>query len=160
MLGVNLNNLYDTLAATLGSYYVNDFNKYGRTWQVLMSAEPEYRAKPDDIGNIWVRSDKGEMIPVSSLATVQYSAGPDALDRFNNLPAVKLFGQGAMGVSSGQTIAAVEKLAKEVLPADFSYDWGGASYQEKRASGSSGLALGMGAVMVFLILSALYGRSR
>jgi hydrophobe/amphiphile efflux-1 (HAE1) family protein len=157
-MGVNLNNVYDTLAATLGSYYVNDFNKYGRTWQVLMSAEPSYRAKPDDIGQVWVRSDKGEMIPLSSLVTVNYSSGPDTLDRFNNLPAVKLFGQGAMGVSSGQAIAEVEKVANQVLPSDFSYDWGGASYQEKQVSSASSIALVLGAVMVFLILAALYGQ--
>ena len=157
-MGVDLNNVYGTLAATLGAYYVNDFNKYGRTWQVLMSAEPSYRAKPDDIGQVWVRSDKGEMIPLSALVTVNYSAGPDTLDRFNNLPAVKLFGQGAMGVSSGQAIAEVEAVANKVLPSDFSYDWGGASYQEKQVSNASTVALVLGAVMVFLILAALYGQ--
>jgi hydrophobe/amphiphile efflux-1 (HAE1) family protein len=157
-MGVNLNNVYDTLAATLGSYYVNDFNKYGRTWQVLMSAEPSYRAKPDDIGQVWVRSDKGDMIPLSSLVAVNYSSGPDTLDRFNNLPAVKLFGQGAAGISSGQAIAEVEKVANQVLPSDFSYDWGGASYQEKQVSSASSIALVLGAVMVFLILAALYGQ--
>ena len=155
-LGVPVDSVFDTLAATLGSYYVNDFNKFGRTWQVLMSADPLYRKSPDDIGRMWVRSDKGEMVPVSALATVRYSAGPETLDRFNNLPAVKLFGQGAPGVSSGQAIAEVERIAGEVLPADFSYDWGGASFQEKRSSGTSGLALALGALMVFLILSAQY----
>ncbi|MCC6374086.1 MAG: efflux RND transporter permease subunit, partial [Moraxellaceae bacterium] len=124
----------------------------------LMSAEPSYRAKPDDIGQVWVRSDKGEMIPLSSLVTVNYSSGPDTLDRFNNLPAVKLFGQGAMGVSSGQAIAEVEKVANQVLPSDFSYDWGGASFQEKQVSSASSIALVLGAVMVFLILAALYGQ--
>jgi multidrug efflux pump subunit AcrB len=115
-MGVNLNNVYDTLAATLGSYYVNDFNKYGRTWQVLMSAEPEYRAKPDDIGNSLgtLRQRRNDSLIV--LSHRKYSAGPDTLDRFNNLPAVKLFGQGAMGVSSGQAIAEVEKVANQVLP--------------------------------------------
>jgi hydrophobe/amphiphile efflux-1 (HAE1) family protein len=155
-LGVPVDGVFDTLAATLGSYYVNDFNKYGRTWQVLMSADPAYRKQPDDIGRMWVRSDKGEMVPVSAIADVRYSAGPETLDRFNNLPAVKLFGQGAPGVSSGQAIAEVERIAAETLPPDFSYDWGGASFQEKRSSGTSGLALGLGAVMVFLILSAQY----
>jgi len=155
-LGVPVDAVFDTLAATLGSHYVNDFNKYGRTWQVLMSADPAYRNQPDDIGRMWVRSDKGEMVPVSAIANVRYSAGPETLDRFNNLPAVKLFGQGAPGVSSGQAIAEVERIAAETLPPDFSYDWGGASFQEKRSSGTSGLALGLGAVMVFLILSAQY----
>jgi HAE1 family hydrophobic/amphiphilic exporter-1/multidrug efflux pump len=155
-LGVPVDELFSTLSATLGSAYVNDFNKYGRAWQVLMSADASYRKRPEDIGRMWVRSDKGEMIPVSALAKVSYSAGPETLDRFNNLPSVKLFGQGAPGVSSGQAIAAVEKIARETLPPDFSFDWGGASYQEKRSSGTSGLALGLAAVMVFLILAAQY----
>jgi hydrophobe/amphiphile efflux-1 (HAE1) family protein len=155
-LGVPVSDVFDTLAATLGNFYVNDFNRFGRTWQVLMSAEPGFRKRPDDIGNIYVRSESNQMIPISALATVSFSAGPDALGRFNNLPAVKLFGQGAPGVSSGQAIAEVERLAKEVLPPEFSYDWGGASFQEKKSSGTSGLALGLAAVMVFLILAAQY----
>jgi hydrophobe/amphiphile efflux-1 (HAE1) family protein len=155
-LGVPIDQLYNALAATLGTYYVNDFNKFGRTWQVLMSAEPSFRNRPEAIGDIYVRSEKGEMIPLKSLASVRYASGPDSLDRFNNLPAVKLLGQGAPGVSSGQAIQAVERVAKEVLPADFSYDWGGASFQEKRSAGTSGLALGLAAVMVFLILAAQY----
>jgi hydrophobe/amphiphile efflux-1 (HAE1) family protein len=155
-LGVPVDEVFNTLSATLGSYYVNDFNKYGRAWQVLMSAEPGYRKRPDDIGRMWVRSSTGQMVPVSALATVKFSSGPETLDRFNNLPAVKLFGQGAPGVSSGQAIAEVERIARQVLPSDFSFDWGGASYQEKRSSGTSYLALVLGAVMVFLILSAQY----
>jgi HAE1 family hydrophobic/amphiphilic exporter-1/multidrug efflux pump len=155
-LGVPINDVYAALSATLGHYYVNDFNKYGRAWQVLMSAEPSFRTRPDDIGAIYVRSRAGEMIPLSSLATVRYSSGADALDRFNNLPAVKLIGEGAPGVSSGQAIARVEQIAREVLPSDFSFDWGGASYQEKKSSGAAGFALGLAVVMVFLILAAQY----
>ncbi len=155
-LGVPIDELYGTLAATAGTYYVNDFNKYGRTWQVLMSAEPAYRKRPDSIGEIYVRSGRGEMVPLNALASVRYSSGPDSLDRFNNLPAVKLIGQGAPGVSSGQAIQAVEKIAAEALPPDFSYDWSGASFQEKRSSGTAGVALGLAVLMVFLILAAQY----
>ena len=157
-LGVPLGDLYGALAATLGSYYVNDFNKFGRTWQVLMSAEPDYRKTPDSVGDIYVRSERGDMIPVRSLANVTYASGPDSMTRFNNLPAVKLFGQGAPGTSSGQAIQEAEKLAAEVLPPDFSYDWGGASYQEKKSGGTSALALGLAVIMVFLILAAQYER--
>jgi HAE1 family hydrophobic/amphiphilic exporter-1/multidrug efflux pump len=157
-LGVPVDDVFNTLSATLGSYYVNDFNKFGRTWQVLMSAEPRYRNRPDDIGAVWVRSKRGEMVPLSALAKVSYSSGPDSLDRFNNLPAVKIIGQGAPGVSSGQAIERVEAIAREVLPKEFSFDWGGASYQEKKSSGTSNLALGMAVIMVFLILAALYER--
>ncbi len=157
-LGVPIDAVFDALSATLGTAYVNDFNKYGRTWQVLMSAEPGYRNRPGDIGGIYVRSERGAMVPLASLAQIRYSSGPETLERFNNLPSVKIIGNGAPGVSSGQAIARVEQLARESLPADFSYDWGGASYQEKRSGGTSGIALVLGALMVFLILAAQYER--
>ncbi|QJR11941.1 Efflux pump membrane transporter BepE [Usitatibacter rugosus] len=153
--GVSVDEVFNTLAATLGTYYVNDFNKYGRTWQVLMSAEPGYRKRPEDVGAVYVRSDKGEMIPVSALARIEYISGPDTLERYNNAQATKIFGSGAPGVSSGQAIEAVERLAK-TLPPDFSIDWTGASFQEKRSSGSSSIALVAGAFMAFLILAAQY----
>ena len=157
-LGVNLNEAFTTLSATLGTLYINDFNKFGRTWQVLMSADSEYRHKPEDISALHVRGANNQMVPLSSFTTVKYSTGPDTLDRFNNLPAVKLMGSGAPGVSSGEALANVERIMKEVLPPDFSYEWTGASFQEKRSSGASSMALGMAAIMVFLILAALYER--
>ncbi len=157
-LGVPLDEAFNTLAATLGSYYVNDFNKFGRAWEVLLSADAPYRRRPEDIGRMYVRSTTGAMVPISAFAKVEFSSGPDSLDRYNNLPAVKLFGSGAPGVSSGQALAAVEKVAKASLPPGFTFDWTGSSFQEKRSSGSSGLALSMGAIMVFLILAALYER--
>jgi hydrophobe/amphiphile efflux-1 (HAE1) family protein len=156
--GVPINDIFSTLSATMGSYYVNDFNKYGRTWQVLLSSEPEYRKRPDDITGMYVRSQTGQMVPLSSLVKVSYTSGPDSLDRFNNLPAVKIIGQAAPGYSSGQAIARVEQIASEVLPADFSYDWGGSSFQEKKSGGTSGFALGLAVIMVFLILAAQYER--
>jgi hydrophobe/amphiphile efflux-1 (HAE1) family protein len=158
MAGVSLDSLYGTLAATLGTAYVNDFNKYGRTWQVLMSAEPAYRKRPEDIGSIYVRSAQGNMVSLASLATVSYSSGPDSLDRFNNLPAVKIFGAAKPGYSSGEAIAGMEKIARETLPPEFSFDWGGASFQEKRSGGTSIIALGLAALMVFLILAAQYDK--
>jgi HAE1 family hydrophobic/amphiphilic exporter-1/multidrug efflux pump len=157
-LGVPLDEVFNTLAATLGTYYVNDFNKFGRTWQVLMSADPGYRKRPEDVGNVYVRSDKGEMIPLKALARIEYTSGPGTLERFNNLPAVKVMGSGAPGVSSGDAIAEIEAIAKEVLPPEFSLDWSGASFQEKKAGGTSVLALGLGALMAFLILAAQYER--
>src|SRR5258706_533857 len=155
-LGVPIDDLYGTLAATSGTYYVNDFNKYGRTWQVLMSAEPAYRKRPDSIGGVYRRSPQGQTVPPNALAHVPYSSGPDSLGPFNNLPAVQVIGQGAPGISSGQAIQAVEKVANDALPPDFSYDWGGASFQEKRSGGTAGIALGLAALMVFLILAAQY----
>ena len=157
-LGVPIDEVFNALAATLGTYYVNDFNKYGRTWQVLMSSEAGYRKRPEDVGSIYVRSEKGEMVPIRALARVEYTSGPDMLERFNNLPAVTVLGSGAPGVSTGQAIEKIEKVAKEVLPSDFTYDWGGASYQEKRSGGTSIVALAAGALMAFLILAAQYER--
>ena len=156
--GVSLDELYGTLGATLGTYYVNDFNKFGRTWQVLMSADSQYRRKPDDIGSIFVRSDQGRMVPLSALVNVKYSSGPETMERFNNLPSVKIFGSALPGFSSGEAIARMEKLAGEVLPPDFSFDWGGASFQEKRSGGTSLMALGLAVLMVFLILAAQYNK--
>ncbi len=157
-LGVPVDEVFDTLSATLGTYYVNDFNRQGRTWQVLMSAHPDFRQRPDDIGDIHVRSRQGERIPLSALATVEYSSGPETMDRLNNLPAVKVFGNGAPGVSSGQTIQRVERILAETLPAGFGYDWSGASFQEKVSGGAGMLALVLAVVMVFLILAAQYER--
>jgi HAE1 family hydrophobic/amphiphilic exporter-1/multidrug efflux pump len=157
-LGVPIDEVYSALSATLGTAYINDFNKFGRTWQVLMSAEPAYRKRPEDIGAIYVRSDRGAMVPLSALAKVNYSSGPDSLDRFNNLPAVKIFGSAKPGYSSGEAIAGMERIAQATLPSDFTFDWGGASFQEKRSGGTSVIALGLAALMVFLILAAQYNR--
>ncbi|ANO52635.1 efflux RND transporter permease subunit [Woeseia oceani] len=158
VLGVPIDSLFNTLSGTMGTYYVNDFNKYGRTWQVLMSAHPDYRQRPGDIGNVYVRSASGQQIPLSSLATINYSSGPDTQDRFNNLPAAKVFGSGMPGVSSGQAIERVEQILGEILPAGYTFEWYGASYQEKQSSGAGSIALLLAAVMVFLILAAQYER--
>ena len=157
-MGVPINQAFNALAGTLGTYYLNDFNKFGRTWQVLMSAEPEFRMKPNDIARIYVKSNSGEMVPISAFANIDYISGPDSLDRYNNLSAVKLLGYAAPGYSSGQAIAEIERIAAQVLPSDMSYEWTGTAFQEKRSSGSTGLAVGMAVVMVFLILAALYER--
>ncbi|QNM95556.1 efflux RND transporter permease subunit [Chitinimonas koreensis] len=155
-LGVPLNDAFNTLAGTLGTYYVNDFNKYGRAWQVLMSADTQYRKRPEDIGRLYVKSQRGEMVPLSAFAKVEYSSGPDTVDRYNNLPAVKLMGNAGPGYSSGQAIAAFEQMAKQVLPKDVDYEWTGSAFQEKKVSSASIIALALAAVMVFLILAAQY----
>jgi hydrophobe/amphiphile efflux-1 (HAE1) family protein len=155
-MGVDLAEIYNTLAATMGSYYVNDFNKNGRIYTVQLQAEGRYRAKPDDLGNMYVRSSKGQMIPVRAFTTVKFVNGPDSVERFNALPAIKLLGDAKPGYSSGQAIIAMERAAKNVLPADVTYDWGGASFQEKRSSNAAGIALGAGVLMIFLILAAQY----
>ena len=158
LLNVSVADVYNTLAATLGSYYVNDFNKSGRIYQVLVQAEGGYRAKPDDIGALYVKSRTGQMVPIRSLAEVQFAAGPDSVERFNALPAIKILGEAKPGYSSGQAIAAMERVSKQILPADMGYDWGGESFQQKRTSSAAGIALGAGILMIFLILAAQYER--
>ena len=157
-MGIEIDDAFTALAGTLGTYYVNDFNKFGRAWQVLMSAEAEFRMKPDDIGRIYVKNSQGTMVPMSAFTNIEFSRGPESLNRYNNLSAVKLLGNAAPGYSSGQAIAEVERIAKAVLPPDMTYDWTGSAYQEKRSSGTTGLALGLAVIMVFLILAALYER--
>jgi hydrophobe/amphiphile efflux-1 (HAE1) family protein len=157
-LGVPLDVLFNTLSATMGTYYVNDFNKFGRTWQVLMSADSSYRRTPEDIGRVMVRGNSGRLIPVSTLVDVQYTSGPDTINRFNNLPSVKILGSGAPGVSSGEALAAVERVAAKTLPPDFSYEFSGASFQEKRNAGTGMWAMLLAVLMVFLILAAQYER--
>ncbi len=155
-MGIAVADIYNTLAATLGSYYVNDFNKSGRIYQVLMQAEGQFRSKPDDIGALYVRSKTGQMIPIRSVSTVTFAAGPDSVQHFNALPSIQILGDPKPGYSSGQAIAAMERAAKKVLPNDMGYDWGGSAFQEKRSGGAAGLALGAGFVMIFLILAAQY----
>jgi len=157
-LGIPIDAAFETLSAALGTTYVNDFTKYGRNWQVLVSAESAQRDAPADVEALYVRARSGAMVPASAFVSVRYTSGPESLSRFNNLPGVKLFGDGAPGISSGEAIAHVEAIAKEVLPPDFSLGWSGTSFQEKRSSGASGFALAMAAVMVFLILAAQYER--
>ncbi|MDC3191707.1 multidrug efflux RND transporter permease subunit [Pseudoalteromonas elyakovii] len=157
-MGVEIDDAFTALAGNLGTYYVNDFNKFGRAWQVLMSADAEFRMKPDDIGRIYVKNNQGTMVPLSAFTTIEYSRGPENLNRYNNLPAVKLMGNAAPGFSSGQAIAEVERIAQAVLPPNMTYEWTGSAFQEKRSSGTTGIALGLAVIMVFLILAALYER--
>ncbi|WP_105168186.1 efflux RND transporter permease subunit [Pseudoalteromonas sp. T1lg23B] len=157
-MGVNINSAFNALAANLGTYYVNDFNKFGRAWQVLLSAEAEFRMTPENVGRIYVKNNQGDMVPISAFTDIEYSRGPESLERYNNLSAVKLLGEAAPGYSSGQAIAEMERIARSVLPPDMSYDWTGSAYQEKQSSGTTGLALGLAVIMVFLILAALYER--
>ncbi|MGL5283829.1 MAG: efflux RND transporter permease subunit [Plesiomonas shigelloides] len=157
-LGLPINTVFDTMQATFGQVYVNDFNQFGRTYRVQLQSEADYRAKRDDIRNVYVRSVNGEMIPLSSLVTVRDSTGPELVERFNIFQAAKIMVQPAAGYSSGQAIAALEQVASEVLGNDAKLEWIGSAYQEKAAAGSAAMAFGFGIVMIFLILAAQYER--
>jgi multidrug efflux pump len=154
--GVNIDEIYQTLSATFGSFYVNDFNLLGRTYMVNMQAEESFRKKPEDLEKIFVRSAKGEMIPLSSLATLKQSFGADLVERFNLFTAAKISGQPSLGYSSGDALRVIEEVSNEVLPEGYSISWIGTAYQEKQISSAGNLAFIFGILFLYLILAAQY----
>lgn len=156
LLGVPVSTVYDTLQSYFGSAYVGQFVQYGRIWQVIIQSEPDYRNEPNDLTQVYVRSNSGAMVPLSAMATISYVAGPSLLPRFNGFAAAKLNGSQAPGYSSGQAIAAMEAVAKQVLPDGYAFSWAGQAFEEKKAGGTSAIAFGFGLIMVFLILAAQY----
>lgn len=157
-LGVNVDDVFTTLQSTFGSYYVNDFNLYGRTFKVSMQSESEFRETPNDLRNVFVRSSNGDLIPISSLVTFERVIGSDILERFNLFPAAQLMGDAASGYSSGDALKAIEEVANQVLPDGYTVAFSGSSYQEKNAGGTGTIAFIFGLVFVFLILAAQYER--
>jgi hydrophobe/amphiphile efflux-1 (HAE1) family protein len=156
ILGVPLNSLFQALQASLGGYYVNDMNLFGRTWQVQVQAEATDRTSIDDIYRINVRNNEGKMIPLRSLVEPHVIVGPPALIRYNNKRAVTVQGTPAQGVSSGQALAAMEQVAAKTLPQGFSGEWTDTAFQEKRAEGKTGIILGFALLFAYLFLVALY----
>ncbi len=156
VLGVPLNSLFQALQASLGGYYVNDMNMFGRTWQVQVQAEASDRTSIDDIYRINVRNNEGKMIPLRSLVEPRVIIGPPALIRYNNKRAVTVQGTPAPGVSSGQALAAMEQVATKTLPQGFAGEWTDTAFQEKRAEGKTGIILGFALLFAYLFLVALY----
>jgi hydrophobic/amphiphilic exporter-1 (mainly G- bacteria), HAE1 family len=154
--GVAPGDLYQTLQAFLGGAFVNQFNRFGRQWRVYIEAEPEYRAKASDVGQYYVRNSSNDMVSMDTLVRIKTIAGPEFTQRFNLFRAVQIIGGPAPGYSSGQAMNALEEVAHQVLPPEMGYDWSGLSYQEKKASGSTGPIFALSIVFVFLILAALY----
>ena len=155
-LGVPITDIYAALQSTMGQLYVNDFNKSGRTYRVQLQAEAQFRSNPEDIGKIYVRSKAGAMIPLSVLSKVSRTIGAEQLERYNGLLSAKVLGAGAPGVSSGDAIKLVEKLAKENLPDNYQIAWTGQAYQEKRTGSAALFAFSFAMIMVFLILAAQF----
>ncbi len=156
-LGIPVADVYQTLQATMGALYVNDFNfTNGRTYRVQLQADAPFRADPEDLGQVYVRSAKGAMIPVSALINVQSIVGPEQLERFNGFLAAKVLGNSLPHISTGEAIRIVEEVAQEALPADYELAWTGQVFQEKRTGSTSAIAFGFGIIMVFLILAAQY----
>ena len=156
ILGVPLSNVFQSLQASLGGYYINNMNLFGRTWQVQVQAEATDRSSIDDIYRINVRSTDGSMIPLRSLAEVRIAVGPPALIRYNNLRAVTVQGTPAAGVSSGQALQAMDAVAAHTLPQGYGGEWTDTAFQEKRAEGKTAIILGFAILFAYLFLVALY----
>jgi HAE1 family hydrophobic/amphiphilic exporter-1 len=154
--GVPVNEVYQTLQTFLGGSFVNQFNRFGRQWRVFVQAEAEERLTPDAIGRFYVRNNDGNMVPLSAVTTVRQTSGPEYIQRFNLYRAAQITGAAAPGYSSGQAMAALEDVARKVLPRDMGYDWSDLSFQEKKASGTTSRVFIMSLIFVFLILAALY----
>ncbi len=153
--GVEPKALYGTLQTFMGSAYINDFNRFGRQWRVYLSAEPEYRARAEEIDSFFVRNKDGNMVPLSSMVTAKTITGPDTVVRFNLLRSAEIMGAGAPGVASGTVLQTVDQVAKEVLPEGYQLSYNGMSFQERRAP-PAGPTFAMAVIFVFLILAAQY----
>jgi len=156
VLGIQLSDVFQALQASLGGYFINNMNLFGRTWQVQVQAEAADRANVEDIYRINVRSADGKMIPMRSLAEVRLVVGPPALIRYNNLRAVTIQGGPAPGVSSGQALQAMEEVAARTLPQGFAGEWTDTAFQEKRAEGKTAIILGFAVLFAYLFLVGLY----
>jgi hydrophobic/amphiphilic exporter-1 (mainly G- bacteria), HAE1 family len=156
VLGVTISDIFSALQATLGGYYVNDFNVFGRTWQVNVQAETQFRDQVDDINRIYVRNAKGAMVPMRALAETRLVQGPQAVVRYNGYRGAIVNGAAKPGFSSGQAIAAMERISAATLPPGYSYEWTGTALQEKAASGGTTVLLGLSVLFAYLFLVALY----
>lgn len=157
-LGVPVADVFSTMQATFGSLYVNDFTLFGRSFQVNLQSEEDFRGSPEDLSKVFVRSVSGNLVSLRTLLRVERIVGPDAVSRFNGFPAAKVLGNPAQGYSSGDAIAALDRVAADILGRNFTLGWVGSSYQEKASGGSGGQAFVLAVLMVFLILAAQYER--
>jgi multidrug efflux pump len=156
VLGVPVQDAFQTMQSFFGSSIAGQFSQFSRVWWVVLQADADYRVKPEDFEKVYVRSKTGSMVPLSALITVRYVAAPKLMERFNGFPAVKVTGNPAEGYSSGQAIAAMEAVAREVLPDGYAFGWSGLAFEEKKAGGTSALAFVFGLIVVFLVLAAQY----
>ncbi|MBA3597101.1 MAG: efflux RND transporter permease subunit [Methylibium sp.] len=155
-MGVNLNDIYETMQTHLGSLYVNDFNRFGKTYQVIVQADAVHRAKAEDIGQLKIRNARGEMLPLASLMTVEPTFGPGTVSRYNGFYTADINGAPKPGVSSGEAQAAMEQLLKETLPRGIGYEWTELVYQEKIAGNTMVYIFPLCVLLVFLVLAATY----
>ncbi|MGA2891239.1 MAG: multidrug efflux RND transporter permease subunit [Xanthobacteraceae bacterium] len=156
VLGVKISDIFNALQSTLGSYYVNDFNVFGRTWQVNVQAETDFRDRTEDIQQIYVRNAKGGSVPIRALAEVKLVQGPQTVVRYNGYRAAVVNGAPKPGYSSGQALAAMGRMSAETLPPGYSFEWTGTAFQEVAASGGTSVVLGVAILFAYLFLVALY----
>ena len=155
-LGVNISDLFTTMQAYLGSIYVNDFTKFGKVFRVFVQADMEYRSAKEDIDKLFVKNDSNKMIPINALINVKEMIGPQNLTHYNMYRSIQINGAAAPGYSSGDAMAAMDRISKEVLPASYGYEWSGMSYQETLAGNSQIYVVFFVLLVVFLVLSAQY----
>jgi HAE1 family hydrophobic/amphiphilic exporter-1 len=155
-LNIPLQNIFNTLQANLGSLYINDFNLFGRTYKVMMQADHQYRQKVEDISRLEVRNLDGQMVPLETLLTVQETAGPQAVFRYNLYPSTKISGMPSPGYSSGQAVQAMQALAAKVLPPSMGYEWTGVTYQQIKAGQMAPIIFALAFIFVYLFLAAQY----
>jgi multidrug efflux pump len=156
VLGVTVADAFQTMQAFFGSQIAGQFAQFSRVWWVVLQADAHYRMNPSDFERVYVRSKSGANVPLSALITTKYVANPKLVTRFNGFPAVKINGSQAPGYSSGQALTAMEDVAREALPGDFSYAWAGQALQEKESGSTSSSAFVFGLVIVFLLLAAQF----
>jgi HAE1 family hydrophobic/amphiphilic exporter-1 len=155
-LQVSIDDVFSTLQTALGSQYVNDFNLQQRNYRVYIQADQQFRSNPKDIGKLYVRSQKNQMIPLSNLVTVTSTVGAQTINHYNLFRSIEINGAAAPGSSSGDAIKAMEQVAKEVLPAGYGYEWSGTALEEIDSGGLAPLIFGLGIIFVFLVLAAQY----
>jgi HAE1 family hydrophobic/amphiphilic exporter-1 len=156
VLGVKISDIFNALQSTLGTYYVNDFNVFGRTWQVNIQADKQFRDQVSDIDNIYVRNAKGNMVPMRALAVAKLVQGPQTVVRYNGYRAAVINGAPKPPASSGEALAAMERISAATLPPGFSFEWTATALQEKNATGHTASILGFAVLFAYLFLVALY----
>jgi HAE1 family hydrophobic/amphiphilic exporter-1 len=155
-LDVPISDLFATLQANLGGYYVNDFDLYGKVWKVMVQAEGGVRTRPEDIQNLYVLNRKGDRVPLSSLGEVHYGLGPIDVPHYNLYASAKMNGGPAPGYSSGQALTAMQEVANEILPEGFATEWTGTTLQEQKTGNQATYIFALSVVCVFLFMAALY----
>ena len=155
-LGVRVDGIFETLQTFMGGLYINDFDRFGRLFRVYAQAEGDLRSKPEDVERLWVRSERGEMVPLSTLLSLRRVAGPRDIPHYNVYRSAKIQGQAAPGYSSGQALDRMEEIARELMPPTMSFEWTGTAYQERQAGNEARIILALSLLVVFLFLAAQY----